>query len=127
LELVIVDGGSTDRSVELIENYASQVGDDSFRILLVKEGNAPRGPAYARNLGIRKAQGASVLLADANVILEDENIIAALHEALKSSNVAGFRSKVPIDTWLEFNLMLDEGDPRCLQPACVSTVFCIAR
>jgi glycosyltransferase involved in cell wall biosynthesis len=114
LELLMVDGGSTDRSVQLVRDFAAEFNETKFRIMLVEQqqyGHCARGPAFARNLGIDIARGLYVLLIDADAILSDPTILEELQVALGESHVAGFRAKVPVDTWLEYNLMLDEGDP----------------
>lgn len=56
-ELIVVDDGSTDRSPEIAESY----GD---RVLLLRQRN--RGPAAARNRGIRAACGELLAFLDAD-------------------------------------------------------------
>jgi cellulose synthase/poly-beta-1,6-N-acetylglucosamine synthase-like glycosyltransferase len=114
IELLIVDDGSTDRSVQLVRHFATKFGERDFGIILIEEeqcGHRARGPAFARNLGIDRARGSYVLLVDADVMLSDPTILEELHVAFGENRVAGFRTKVPVDTWLEYNLMLDVGAP----------------
>lgn len=61
LELIVVDDGSTDGTVELIE----QLPDSRMR--LVRQGN--RGAAAARNRGLREAQGEFIQFLDADDLL----------------------------------------------------------
>ncbi|QNK77418.1 glycosyltransferase family 2 protein [Winogradskyella sp. PAMC22761] len=65
-ELIIVDDGSTDNSIQVIEAYAKQ---DS-RIQLFKRENLPKGGSVCRNLGLKKAKGKYVLFLDADDLLE---------------------------------------------------------
>ncbi len=58
-EIVIVDDGSTDRSVEIVEKYTS-----SEKIRLVRKKNG--GPSSARNLGVKQAKGAWIVFLDAD-------------------------------------------------------------
>ncbi|MBD5554766.1 MAG: glycosyltransferase family 2 protein [Roseburia sp.] len=59
-EMIIIDDGSKDNSVEIARNYAKQ---DS-RIQLITQENA--GSAAARNNGIRRAEGQYIALLDAD-------------------------------------------------------------
>ena len=61
-EIVIVDDGSTDNSVEIVEKISDE------RIHLFRKSNG--GPASARNYGVQRAQGKWVLFLDADDTLE---------------------------------------------------------
>lgn len=63
-ELVIVDDGSTDNSVQMVESLADQ------RIRLFRKENG--GPASARNIGVKNAQGKWILFLDADDTLEED-------------------------------------------------------
>jgi hypothetical protein len=69
IELVLVDDGSADRTVELAER-SLQNGQIPYRIL--RQPN--KGAAAARNLGWRAARGAWVQFLDADDLLEPEKI-----------------------------------------------------
>ena len=58
-EVICIDDGSTDKSLEILKEY--QEKDDRIRI--VTETNA--GPALARNNGIRRARGEYLAFLDA--------------------------------------------------------------
>lgn len=64
LEVICIDDGSTDHSLEIIKEYQSQ----DERVRIVTETNA--GPARARNNGIRRARGEYVAFLDADDFLE---------------------------------------------------------
>ncbi len=65
IELIVVDDGSTDRSLEILD----ALGD---RVVVVRQQN--RGPAAARNLGVQKAKGKWIAFLDADDIWEPEKI-----------------------------------------------------
>jgi len=114
IEVIVVDDGSTDRTAELTEKLADKFNDEHFRITLIKAKNfegRSRGPAFARNLGINCAHGSYVLLVDGDFILTDTGIISELFLALANNHAARFRANVQIDSWLEYNLSLDNKAP----------------
>lgn len=59
-ELLIIDDGSTDKSLEICQNFT----DSRIKIILQEN----RGPAAARNTGIRQAQGQYIAFLDADDI-----------------------------------------------------------
>jgi glycosyltransferase involved in cell wall biosynthesis len=60
-ELVVSDNGSTDGSVGLVERYRSRLPR-----LVVLDSSRRRGPAAARNEGVRAACGSTVVFCDAD-------------------------------------------------------------
>lgn len=60
-ELIFIDDGSTDHSVEIIRKYTEQ----SPKMVLYKN-KKNRGPAFARNRGIRMARGQYLAYMDAD-------------------------------------------------------------
>jgi glycosyltransferase involved in cell wall biosynthesis len=65
-EIVLVDGGSTDGTVELAEKFASE----NSRIKLIKSAQA--SPGKGRNLGIEAAENEWLALTDAGIRLEPD-------------------------------------------------------
>ena len=62
LEVIIVDDGSTDSTIELIEDFESK---NSINIKLLKQNNSG-GPAKPRNLGIAESKGTWICFLDSD-------------------------------------------------------------
>ena len=65
IEIVAVDDGSSDRSIQILESYGS-------KIKLVKQSNS--GPAVARNRGVREAGGKWIAFLDSDDIWDLDKI-----------------------------------------------------
>ena len=66
LELICVDDGSTDRSIDILKEFKEK---DS-RVRVLTENNA--GPSWARNKGLSRARGKYIIFLDADDIFEPE-------------------------------------------------------
>ena len=54
-EIVFVDDGSTDDSINIINNHVSPLEEMGYRVVIVRQDN--KGPASARNAGIHSSSG----------------------------------------------------------------------
>ncbi len=66
-ELIIIDDGSTDSTLQIINSYSDS------RIRLIENGQN-RGQSYSRNLGIKKSKGEYIAIMDADDIAYKERI-----------------------------------------------------
>lgn len=64
-ELILVDDGSTDDSVEIASEYAD---------LVIRLPGRSRGPGYARNRGVERARGECVVFLDADVVVRPDTL-----------------------------------------------------
>lgn len=80
IEIICIDDGSTDRSLEILKEY--QKSDDRVRI--VTEANA--GPGLARNNGLGRARGDYVAFLDADDFYEP-NFLELLYERAVKDNL----------------------------------------
>ena len=80
IEIICIDDGSTDHSVEIVKEY--QKTDDRIRI--IAENNA--GPALARNNGIKRARGEYLAFIDADDFYEP-TFLESLYERAKSDDL----------------------------------------
>jgi len=79
LEVILVDDGSTDKSIQICEKYANQ---DS-RVKLYKKGN--EGPGFARNFALEKLTGNYFTFIDSDDAIS-ENYILTLYTSIKQNN-----------------------------------------
>ena len=68
IEIICVDDGSTDRSVEILSEY--QKKDSRIKVLHQTEPSA--GAALARNLGLQEARGEYLSFLDADDLFEPD-------------------------------------------------------
>ncbi|PIG93352.1 glycosyltransferase family 2 protein [Gloeocapsopsis sp. IPPAS B-1203] len=83
-EIIVVDNGSTDNSVAIVEKYQKQIPN----LRLIRASDRP-GAAYARNAGVRNATGEALLFCDADDQVESGWLSAMGEALLKYDFVAG--------------------------------------
>ena len=81
IEIICVDDGSTDKSLEILKEYAKQ----DNRITVLKQKNA--GSGKARNLGIYNARGEFVAFMDSDDMYPNEKTLEHIYNAAKKNNV----------------------------------------
>lgn len=113
IEVMVIDDGSEDKTVEIARKLINELNGSNFTIILLETTNfgSLKGPALARNVGVQKSHGKYVLFVDADCLLTQKNILHKLASSLKSFPIAGYKDIVLVDNWLEYNEMLDGGDP----------------
>lgn len=86
IELIFVDGGSTDGTVEYIKQVQYFNTDNQFLIKLYHENEINKCPANAKNIGLDHAGGDFVLFIDSDsVFICDDTLCTALNE-MKTDN-----------------------------------------
>lgn len=80
-EIIVVDGGSTDGTVDVAESHGARV---------VKEYGRYRSPANARNIGVEKAKGEVIALFDCDSEVNDRFLEEGV-KAFSSGKVMGAR------------------------------------
>lgn len=91
LEIVMVDDGSTDNSVEIIRNRQQ----NDKRIVLLQQEHQGSGPA--RNYALSKATGEYVAFLDADDFYVDDDALERMYEASKSKGAylcASYRKRL---------------------------------
>jgi len=88
-ELIIVDGGSTDRTVIIIEKYVRNY--QNIKLLFER----PRvGPANARNIGLKASNGDVIIFKDVDTVIEDFQYLRKIAEPFYDREVEVVYSKV---------------------------------
>lgn len=81
-ELIIVDDMSTDRSVEIVENYVDKF-EDGFKIIKLDEKKWNGG---ARNVGVKYAIGDYILFADCDDWFNSNNCLEEIAKVIDEKN-----------------------------------------
>ncbi len=89
LELILVDDGSPDRSIEVAEEYLK---DKAIDWCVIHQKNA--GPSAARNTGIENAKGEFIICPDSDDYIEPEtieNMVQFAHDQQLSCVFCGYK------------------------------------
>ncbi len=95
-ELILVNNGSTDHSVEVLNRYASEI-----RVVF----EAQRGAAAARNAGIRQADGEFIAFTDADCLVDAQwlhSLVTILHDRPAGMVGGAIRAARPCNAIAEF-------------------------
>lgn len=79
IEIIVVDGGSTDRTVEIVKERSCRVVVD----------DAAPGPAHGRNRGVAETTGDIVLFVDADVVLATDVASRVMDDLVADPDAAG--------------------------------------
>lgn len=87
IEYIIIDGGSTDESVNVIKRYVERIRELEIRGLEVIWSSEPdKGIYNAINKGICKATGDYIQILNSGDLLASDNVIAQMMAKLKENN-----------------------------------------
>jgi glycosyltransferase involved in cell wall biosynthesis len=106
IELLVVDGGSTDGTEETVKRHISVLNDASFSIRFFSEKDFGQlsSPANARNIGLDNCAGSFLLFIDSDTRFLDEKTISMAIEQMGMHDYILVPFKPIIDSQLEEKL-----------------------
>jgi len=78
IELVLVDDGSVDNTLNALEQFKAQYENPEFKILVLTQPN--KGAPAARNLGFENAQGQYIQFLDSDDLIDPDKFILQIRE-----------------------------------------------
>ena len=103
-EIVLVDGGSTDGTVEFIKQYQKK----HKNVKLYFETGEYRSPANARNIGVKKAEGDIPFVADVDIIIEKDFVRKIITAFKRNRGVKILSFNVEILKFSDFKSKIQE-------------------
>lgn len=79
-EIICIDDGSTDGSLDIVKNFANK--DNRIKFFIQQN----LGPGVARNVGIKAARGEYIAFLDADDYYPSKNILSRLYAVAKENN-----------------------------------------
>ncbi|NJD76127.1 MAG: glycosyltransferase [Candidatus Methanoperedens sp.] len=103
IELIIVDGGSMDDTINIINTSRDDLNDESFslRFFEEKDFGTIASPANARNIGLDKAEGEFIFFIDSDTCFISNSTISAAITEIGNRDFIIIYFKPIIDTKLE--------------------------
>lgn len=103
IELLIVDGGSKDNTIDIVNKAIEDLNDEFFSIKLFKEEDfgTIASPANARNIGLDIAGGEFIFFIDSDTCFIDKSTISTAITKIGERDFIIIRFKPLIDTKLE--------------------------
>lgn len=107
IEHIIVDGASTDGSVDVIREYESHNSSSLQPLTIIWSSEPDKGIYNAINKGILQATGDYIQILNSGDLLAAPDVTARMIEALESANSLNGKIRVPI---LYGNMLRDYGN-----------------
>jgi len=106
LEIIVIDDCSTDGTVQMLKNAAAR--NNKFTLRYFK--TSKRGPANARNLGIRHSNGAILIFLDDDSIIQNEDYVEEMVKSFEKRDVGIVGGKT-VDVHTGIYRLIRAGNP----------------
>ena len=123
VEHIIVDGGSSDESVNIIQDYVSKVNSEKVKGKSVVWSSEPDNGIYnAMNRGIKRATGDYIQILNSGDILVSNDVTARMVAVLNSLNLNSLNitENVPI---FYGNMLKDYGNGKIVRDTCGNGMY----
>lgn len=97
IELIIIDDGSVDNTINIINNYC--LSDN--RIFVCTTSN--NGVSCARNIGLEKAKGEYILFVDSDDYLKDNSVLETLVNNINNNDAIKFNTGILLNSEITIN------------------------
>lgn len=101
IEIVLVDSGSSDRSIEIINKYIKE--DERINLFNTNK----TGVSAARNLALEKAKGEYILFVDSDDFLSDKDALNKIMNNLEGNDVIRYENNYLSDNKITSNNILE--------------------
>ena len=101
IELILIDGGSIDKTLFKIYSIINKNIDNTFNIRLISEYGIIKTPANARNIGLDNTSGKFIMIIDCDTVFTDKNILQSTISEMRNDNSILIEFTPIIDTELE--------------------------
>lgn len=96
LEIIIVDDGSTDKSLEIINDFIESTIENDLRIKIIKQINS--GAPTARNAGLKIANGEFIQFLDSDDLLLPDKLSSQVSAFKPETNIVYSKAQFFIDS-----------------------------
>lgn len=109
IEVVIIDDGSTDKTLDIVDKILNNKTDNKLRLTVIRasEPGKPKGPSHARNVGLNAAKGEVITFLDADNRFVDVDFTRKIVKALDENLAVRYDSTIIVDNTFEHQLALD--------------------
>ena len=110
LEIILVDGGSKDGTLEIVSRFTTRFDNSkiSFRLFDEKLFSGLLGPAHARNVGILNSSGNYLFFIDADFLLLDSSTVEKVVKALDKYPAVAITVDPSTETFVEKQVAMDD-------------------